>query len=180
MKVTQTAIADVLVIEPRILEDNRGHFFECYSRKKFAEIGIGSEFIQDNQSRSSRNVVRGLHYQIQNPQGKLIRAIAGEIFDVVVDLRRSSPTFGRWVGEVLSAENHRMLWVPRGFAHGFSVLSEIAEVAYKVDNVYSPEHERTLLWNDPGLAIPWRVEGKAVLGAKDVDGVPLSRAEVFA
>ncbi len=179
MKVTQTAIADVLLIEPRIVEDNRGYFFESYSHKKFAEIGIPAEFIQDNQSRSKRNVVRGLHYQVRNPQGKLIRCLHGEIFDVAVDLRRSSASFGKWVGEVLSAENHRMLWIPRGFAHGFAVLSEVAEVAYKVDNSYSPESERTLLWNDPELGIRWPVEDEAILSAKDILGIPLSRAEVF-
>src|SRR3569833_1286328 len=168
MNVIRTAIPEVLILEPKVFGDSRGHFFESYNRRAFESIGIKSEFVQDNQSKSQQNVVRALHYQIQSTQGKLVRAISGRIFDVAVDIRRSSPNFGKWVGAELSAENHKMLWVPRGFAHGFSVLSETAEVAYKADNFYSPEHERTILWNDPALAIDWNLAGEAVLSAKDL------------
>ena len=179
MKVTQLAIPEVLQIEPKVFDDNRGYFFESFNSKKFAELGLTREFVQDNQSRSKKNVVRGLHYQIRQTQGKLIRVLQGEIFDVAVDLRRSSPTFGKWVGEILSAENHRALWVPRGFAHGFSVLSEWAEVAYKVDDYWAPEYERTVQWDDPQIGIDWRLEGEVILGGKDRSGVPLGKAEVF-
>jgi len=179
MKVTPTAIADVLVLEPKVFGDARGFFFESYNRRVFEEAGIRADFVQDNQSKSEKNVLRGLHYQIQQTQGKLVRAISGRIFDVVVDLRRSSPTFGQWVGAELSSENHKMLWVPRGFAHGFAVLSESAEVAYKADAYYAPQWERSLLWNDPEIGIDWHLEGEAILSAKDSAGKMLREAEVF-
>lgn len=179
MKASATAIADVMVIEPRVFGDSRGYFFESYNRKAFAELGIRTDFVQDNQSRSAKNVLRGLHYQLPCAQGKLVRAIAGAIFDVAVDLRRSSPTFGKWVGEELSAEDKRMLWVPRGFAHGFLVLSEFAEVAYKADNIYAPEHERSIMWNDPDLNISWPITDAPSLAAKDAAGVRFRDAEVF-
>jgi dTDP-4-dehydrorhamnose 3,5-epimerase len=170
----------VLVIEPAVFGDARGFFFESWNRRAFsALIGRDVEFVQDNHSASARNVLRGLHYQVQQAQGKLVRAAAGEVYDVVVDLRRSSPTFGRWVGERLSAENHRMLWVPAGFAHGFIVLSERAEFLYKTTDYYAPEHERTLLWNDPALGIDWPLAGEPVLKPKDAAGLPLAQAETY-
>jgi dTDP-4-dehydrorhamnose 3,5-epimerase len=175
-----TAIPDVLVIEPTVFGDPRGFFFESWNRRDFASLaGRDVEFVQDNHSASARNVLRGLHYQLHRPQGKLVRVTAGEVFDVAVDLRRSSPTFGRWVGERLSAENRRMLWVPPGFAHGFLVLSEMAEFLYKATDYYAPENERSLLWNDPALGIAWPLEGDPVLKARDAAGAPLAQAETY-
>ena len=180
MKVTPTAIPDVLVIEPRVFADERGFFFESYNQRAFAQAtGVTAIFVQDNHSRSIRNTLRGLHYQIHQPQGKLVRVVAGEVFDVVVDLRRSSPTFGRWVGGCLSAENKMMLWIPPGLAHGFAVLSDYADFLYKTTDYWAPQHERTLLWNDPDLAIAWPLAGEPILAAKDQAGTPLSEAEVF-
>lgn len=180
MKAIPTAIADVLVVEPRVFGDARGAFFESWNARVFsALVGRDIGFVQDNHSASVRNVVRGLHYQVRQPQGKLVRVIAGEVFDVAVDLRRSSPTFGRWVGERLSADNRRMMWVPEGFAHGFVALSERAEFLYKTTDYYAPEHERTLLWNDPAVGIEWPFEGEPILREKDAHGAPLGRAETF-
>ena len=180
MRVTPTSIADVLVIEPKVFGDARGFFFESYNERAFAEAtGVAPKFVQDNHSRSVKNTLRGLHYQIQQPQGKLVRVVAGEVFDVVVDIRRRSPTFGQWVGERLSAENKKMLWIPAGLAHGFSVLSDNAEFLYKTTDYWAPQHERTLLWNDPELAIAWPLAGEPILAAKDRSGKLLSEAEVF-
>ena len=179
MQLLPTAIADVLLIEPKVFGDARGFFFESYNRRALAGLGLGDEFVQDNHSRSARNVLRGLHYQIKHAQGKLVRVIAGEVFDVAVDLRRNSATFGQWVGHTLSADNKRMMWIPPGFAHGFCVTSESAEFLYKTTDYWYPEHERCLLWNDPDLAIAWPVQGEPQLAAKDSAGVPLKRAEVF-
>ena len=179
MQLLPTAIADVLLIEPKVFGDARGFFFESYNRRALAGLGLGDEFVQDNHSRSARNVLRGLHYQIKHAQGKLVRVIAGEVFDVAVDLRRNSATFGQWVGHTLSADNKRMMWIPPGFAHGFCVTSEFAEFLYKTTDYWYPEHERCLLWNDPDLAIAWPVQGEPQLAAKDSAGVPLKRAEVF-
>jgi dTDP-4-dehydrorhamnose 3,5-epimerase len=180
MQVIRTEIPDVLLLEPKIFGDSRGFFFESYNARTFREdTGQQVVFVQDNHSRSAKNVLRGLHYQIQQPQGKLIRAIHGEVFDVAVDLRRASPTFGRWVGARLSAENRRMAWIPPGFAHGFLVLSEFAEVLYKATDYYAPAHERTLLWNDAALHIPWPLTGEPTLSDKDRTGVLLKDAEIF-
>ena len=180
MRATPTTIAGVLVIEPRVFADERGFFFESFNERAFAQAaGITAKFVQDNHSRSVRNTLRGLHYQIQQPQGKLVRAVAGEIFDVVVDLRRSSPTFGKWVGHHLSAENKTMVWIPAGLAHGFIVLSAYADFLYKTTDYWAPRHERTLLWNDPELAIAWPLVGEPILAAKDRSGKRLSEAEVF-
>jgi dTDP-4-dehydrorhamnose 3,5-epimerase len=181
MQVIHTAIPDVLLLEPKVFGDARGFFFESYNARTFLEvIGQQQNFVQDNHSRSAKNVLRGLHYQIQQPQGKLIRAILGEVYDVAVDLRRSSPTFGKWVGMHLSAENRRMAWIPAGFAHGFLVLSDVAEFLYKTTDYYAPAHERTLLWNDPALGIPWPMAGEPVLSEKDRAGQLLKGAELFA
>jgi dTDP-4-dehydrorhamnose 3,5-epimerase len=181
MRVTGTEIAEVLIVEPRLFTDSRGFFMESYNRRAFRDAtGIDVEFVQDNHSRSSRNVLRGLHYQVRQPQGKLVRATAGEIWDVAVDLRRHSATFGKWVATTLDASSARCLWIPAGFAHGFLVLSESAEVQYKTTDYYAPEHERTLLWNDPALAIPWPLHGEPLLAEKDRRGVPLAAAERFA
>ena len=180
MKVIQTTIPDVLVIQPKVFADERGFFFESYNERAFTQAtGIAARFVQDNHSRSVKNTLRGLHYQIQQPQGKLVRAVTGEVFDVVVDIRRSSPTFGKWVAEVLSADNKNMMWIPAGLAHGFAVLSEYADFLYKTTDYWAPQHERTLLWNDPALAIVWPLAGEPVLAAKDRVGKPLSEAEVF-
>ena len=181
MNVTPTSIADVLVLEPRVFKDTRGSFFESYNRSSFtAATGISAEFVQDNQSYSGRGVLRGLHYQIRQAQGKLVRVVAGAIFDVAVDLRRDSPTFARWVGIELSRENCRQLWVPEGFAHGFMVLGEFAEVLYKTTDYYAPAHERCLLWNDPAIGIEWpSLPQPPVLSTKDQAGLPLSEAELF-
>ena len=180
MNVIPTAIPDVLAIEPRVFGDARGFFFESWNAKAMAAAGIDATFVQDNHSRSLRNVLRGLHYQIEHAQGKLVRAIAGEVFDIAVDLRRSSPTFGRWVGERLSADNKRMLWIPPGFAHGFVVLSDAAEFVYKTTDYWYPQHERTLKWDDPALAIDWQFVGEPVLAAKDRAGRSLAEAETYA
>jgi dTDP-4-dehydrorhamnose 3,5-epimerase len=181
MRATRTVIPEVIVLEPKVFGDDRGFFFESFNAKAFEEAtGLQAHFVQDNHSRSSKNVLRGLHYQIKQPQGKLVRVVEGEVFDVAVDLRRTSPTFGKWVGEYLSAENKKQLWVPKGFAHGFVVLSETAQFLYKTSDYYAPEHERSLLWNDPALAINWPLSGEPRLAAKDVAGLPLSEAEVFA
>ena len=180
MKLTRTRIADVAVVEPEVFGDERGFFLESYHRRKFEGLGLSREFVQDNHSRSARNVLRGLHYQIGQPQGKLVRVVAGSIWDVAVDLRRSSPTFGQWVAEELSEQNKRMLWVPEGFAHGFLVTSASADVLYKTTDFYAPHCERSLLWNDPQLAIAWPLSGDPVVSQKDLAGLPLSEAEVFA
>ena len=181
MRVTPTEISDVLIVEPRVFADERGFFLESYNRRAFREAtGIDVEFVQDNHSRSARNVLRGLHYQIRQPQGKLVRVTVGEIWDVAVDLRASSATFGKWVGFTLDAKSARCLWVPPGFAHGFLVVSDAAEVQYKTTDYYAPEHERTLLWNDPALAIPWPLRGEPVMADKDRRGGLLAAAERFA
>jgi dTDP-4-dehydrorhamnose 3,5-epimerase len=180
LKAIATAIPDVLVIEPAVFGDARGFFFESWNEKTFsALVGREVHFVQDNHSASGRGVLRGLHYQVRQAQGKLVRVVAGEVFDVAVDLRRSSPSFGRWVGERLSAANKRMMWVPEGFAHGFLVLSDSAEFLYKTTDFYAPEHERTLLWSDPALGISWPLEAEPVLKPKDAAGTPLERAETF-
>jgi dTDP-4-dehydrorhamnose 3,5-epimerase len=181
MKATPLAIPDVFLIEPKVFGDDRGFFFESFNQAKFeAAIGRNVNFVQDNHSRSARNVLRGLHYQIRQPQGKLVRVVAGEVFDVAVDIRKSSPTFGQWVGEILSAENKRQLWIPEGFAHGFVVLSATAEFLYKTTDYYAPEHERCVAWNDPSLSIAWPIRGEPALSAKDAQGAALETAEVFA
>ena len=178
MKVVPTAIPDVLVLEPRVFGDARGFFMESYNRRAFREAtGVDVEFVQDNHSKSARNVLRGLHYQVRQPQGKLVRVVAGEVYDVAVDIRRGSPTFGKWAGFTLSAESKRMAWIPPGFAHGFLVISESAEFLYKTTEYYAPEHERTLLWNDPALGIDWPLEGEPLLAAKDRSGKRLLEAE---
>ncbi len=179
MKLAPTAIPDVVVVEPRVFGDERGFFLESWNRRAFREAGIDVEFVQDNHSRSGRGVLRGLHYQIQHAQGKLVRVIAGEVFDVAVDLRRSSPTFRRWVGVALSASDQRMLWIPPGFAHGFLVVSDVAEFLYKTTDYWFPEHERTLLWNDRDVAIAWPLEGAPLLADKDAAGTPLAAAELY-
>ena len=179
VKVTPAAVPDVLLIEPKVFGDSRGFFLESWNERAFAAAGITARFVQDNHSRSGRNVLRGLHYQLRQAQGKLVRVIAGEIYDVAVDIRRSSATFGRSVSFSLSAENRRMVWVPSGFAHGFLVVSEAAEVLYKATDYYAPEHERTIAWNDPELAIPWPLAGDPVLSAKDVTGTRFRDAEVY-
>jgi dTDP-4-dehydrorhamnose 3,5-epimerase len=179
MKATPTALPEVLLIEPRVFGDTRGFFFESYNRRALAAAGIPDEFVQDNHSRSKRGVLRGLHYQVQHAQGKLVRVTEGEVFDVVVDLRRSSPNFTRWVGVSLSAENRHMLWIPPGFAHGFLVMSDVAEFLYKTTDYWYPEFERTLLWNDPAIAIEWPLNETPTLAAKDAAGIPLAQAEVY-
>ena len=179
MKAVASSIAEVQIIEPRVFADNRGYFFESFNERVFAEMGIAGPFVQDNQSFSHRGVVRGLHYQIQQAQGKLVRCLHGEIFDVAVDIRRHSPTFGEWVGKTLSSENRRMLWIPAGFAHGFLVLSETAEVLYKATDFYAPQYERTILWNDPAIGIAWPDSEHAILSEKDLAGSTLAQAEVF-
>ena len=180
MKAIATAIPGVLLIEPTVFGDARGFFYESWNQRAFdALVGREVRFVQDNHSSSARGVLRGLHYQVKSVQGKLVRVIEGEVYDVAVDLRRSSPTFGRWVGDRLSAANRRMLWVPEGFAHGFVVLSERAQFLYKTTDYYAPEHERTLLWNDPALGIPWPLDGEPLLKAQDAAGTPLARAEAF-
>ena len=180
MQIQKTAIPDLLIIEPQVFGDDRGFFYESYNQKKLADTaGITEHFVQDNHSRSAKNVLRGLHYQIQQPQGKLVRVVAGEVYDVAVDMRRSSPTFGQWAGVHLSAANKRMLWVPKGFAHGFLVLSDHAEFLYKTTDFYAPQYERSLLWNDPDLAIDWPLSGTPALSAKDAVGTPFKNAETF-
>jgi dTDP-4-dehydrorhamnose 3,5-epimerase len=180
MKVIPTAIDGLLVIEPTVFGDDRGFFFESYNQRRFQELtGVRTEFVQDNHSRSARNVLRGLHYQIQQAQGKLVRVTAGSVYDVAVDLRKSSPTFGQWYGLELSAENKRQLWIPPGFAHGFLVTSEHAEFLYKTTDYYAPEHERAILWNDPALGIEWPLNGEPLLSGKDQKALLLAAAEVF-
>lgn len=181
MHALQTTISDLLIIEPTVFGDARGFFFESFNQKGFEQLTKhAGNFVQDNHSRSARNVLRGLHYQIKQPQGKLVRVVAGEVFDVAVDIRRSSPTFGRWDGTILSAENKRMLWVPEGFAHGFVVLSEYAELLYKTTDYWAPEHERSILWNDPDLAIDWPLNGNSpILSKKDREAIPFREAEFF-
>lgn len=181
MKVTPTVIPEVLILEPQVFGDDRGFFFESFNARKFEQLtGVPANFVQDNHSRSARGVLRGLHYQIRQPQGKLVRVVAGAIYDVVVDMRKSSPIFGRWVGVELSAENRRQLWVPPGFAHGFVVTSDSAECLYKTTDYWAPEYERSLLWNDPALAIDWPLTGEPTLSGKDSQGLPLADAESFA
>lgn len=182
MKILPTEIPDVLLIEPKVFSDARGFFYESFNQRVFADkTETVAEFVQDNHSSSVRNVLRGLHYQIQQPQGKLIRVAVGEIFDVAVDLRKSSPTFGQWVGYQLSAENYLQLWIPPGFAHGFLVLSPVAEVLYKTTDYYAPQYDRCILWNDPDLAIAWPLDGETpILSAKDQAGQPFKTADIFA
>jgi dTDP-4-dehydrorhamnose 3,5-epimerase len=181
VKIIETEIPDVLVIEPRVFEDERGFFLESFNERAFQEKAniIEARFVQDNHSRSAKNVLRGLHYQIQQPQGKLVRVIAGEIFDVAVDIRRSSKYFAQWVGVKLSAQNKHQIWVPPGFAHGFLVLSEYAEVLYKTTDYYAPEYERSILWNDPDIGIAWNLEDQAILSGKDQAGKLIKNAEVY-
>jgi len=180
MQVVQTAIPEVLIIEPQVYGDERGFFFESFNQQKFEALtGVKADFVQDNHSRSAVNVLRGLHYQIQQPQGKLVRVVAGEVFDVAVDLRRESATFGKWAGVVLSAENKRQLWVPPGFAHGFLVLQEGTEFLYKTTDYYAPQHERCIRWNDPEIGIEWPLASEPVLSAKDQLGLDFSKADVF-
>lgn len=179
MKVTPTRLPEVLLIEPKVFGDARGFFFESWNASEFERAGIRASFVQDNHSRSQKGVLRGLHYQVRRPQGKLIRVIQGEIFDVAVDIRRGSPTFGKWEGMRLSADSKDLLWVPVGFAHGFCVLSEAAEVLYKTTDFYSPEHERTIAWNDPEIGIEWPLSGAPVLSPKDAAGSRLKDAQVF-
>jgi dTDP-4-dehydrorhamnose 3,5-epimerase len=180
MKTIGTEIPDVLLLEPRVFEDERGYFLESWNAREFRKI-IESDvrFVQDNHSRSARNVIRGLHYQIAQPQGKLVHVVSGRIFDVAVDLRKSQPTFGRWTGHELSEDNHRQLWIPVGFAHGFLVLSEFADVLYKTTDYYAPEHERCLFWNDPEIGIHWPIEREPVLSTRDRSGFSIAQAEVF-
>ena len=179
--VTPTALPEVRLLEPKVFGDARGFFFESFNQRDFAEVtGLDVQFVQDNHSRSVKGVLRGLHYQIQHPQGKLVRVTQGEVFDVVVDLRRSSPNFGKWEGVVLSADNHRQLWVPPGFAHGFVVTSDSAEFLYKTTDYWYPEFERSLLWNDPAVGVVWPMQAQPQLAAKDAAGKPLAEAEAFA
>ena len=181
MKMIPTALDGVLILEPRVVDDERGFFFESYNARQFAELtGLELNFVQDNHSKSVKNVVRGLHYQVRRPQGKLVRVVAGAVYDVVVDLRRSSPSFGRWSGTVLSAANRRQVWVPPGFAHGFVTLSDSAECLYKTTEYWSPPDERTLLWNDPALQIAWPLDGAAIVSSRDRAGALLGDIEVFA
>ncbi len=181
MIIYPSSIPQVSLIKPQLFEDSRGFFLESYQSAKFADAGISAQFVQDNHSGSKQGVLRGLHYQIYQPQGKLVRAIVGEIYDVAVDLRRSAPTFGKWVGHYLSAENRLQIWVPPGFAHGFYVLSKLAEVIYKTTDYYAPQFERTLLWNDPAIGIEWPLlpDQTPILSAKDAAGKPLTEAEAF-
>ena len=175
-----TAIPDVKVLVPKVFGDSRGFFFESFNERKFAELtGVNSTFVQDNHSRSAHGVLRGLHYQIKQPQGKLVRVVRGEIFDVAVDIRRQSPTFGKWVGEYLSADNQHQIWIPAGFAHGFVVVSDVAEVLYKTTDYWAPEYERSIIWNDPQIGIAWPEVGQPILSGKDQAGVQLAEAEVY-
>ncbi len=180
MNLIETSLPGVVMIEPKVFGDERGFFYESYNQRIMTELGIPDHFVQDNHSRSRKNVLRGLHYQIQQTQGKLVRVILGSVWDVAVDLRQSSPTFGQWVGMELSADNKRMAWIPPGFAHGFVVTSDIAEFLYKTTDYWAPPHERTLLWNDPALGITWPLDGEPTLAAKDAAGLPLVQCEVFA
>jgi dTDP-4-dehydrorhamnose 3,5-epimerase len=181
MQFMPTGIPEVVIIEPKVFGDERGFFMETYRQESFSQAGITARFVQDNHSGSRQGVLRGLHYQIRQPQGKLFRVVLGEVFDVAVDIRRSSPTFGRWAGAILSAGNRRQIWVPPGFAHGFYVLSEWAEIFYKVSDYYAPQWERTLLWNDPAIGIEWPLlpGSPPALSPKDLQGLPLDQAELF-
>ncbi len=180
MKLIRTEIPEVLLLEPRVFEDARGLAFESYNRRSFKEAtGLDLEFVQDNRSSSRKNVIRGLHYQVERPQGKLISALRGEIYDVAVDLRRSSATFRKWVGFKLSETDRRMAWIPRGFAHGFLVLSDSADVIYKLDEFWSPEHERTIVWNDPDIGIRWPIGGMPILSPRDAKAARFAAAELF-
>ena len=180
MEAVKTSLQDVLILEPKVFADTRGFFFESFNARRFAELtGVTTPFVQDNHSRSQKGVLRGLHYQIRQPQGKLVRVVAGEVYDVAVDLRRSSPDFGKWTGVTLSAENKRIVWIPAGFAHGFVVLSDSAEFLYKTTDYWAPEHERCIRWNDSSLAITWPVSGDVLVSAKDAQGVAFADAEVF-
>ena len=179
MNIVKTEIPEVLIIEPKVFGDARGFFFESYNQKAMVDAGIIAPFVQDNHSRSARNVLRGLHYQIQQPQGKLVRVVVGEVYDVAVDVRKSSPTFGQWVGFNLSAENKRLAWIPPGFAHGFLVVSDYAEFLYKTTEFWAPQHERSIRWDDPDLGIAWPLQGEPLLAAKDAAAVQLKDAEVF-
>lgn len=181
MRVIPTAIPEVLIVEPKVFGDSRGFFFESFNQRAFEEAtGLAPHFVQDNHSRSARNVLRGLHYQIVQPHGKLVRVVAGEVFDVAADIRRRSPTFGKWIGVTLSESNRRMVWIPEGFAHGFLVLSESADFLYKTTDYYAPEFERTILWNDPQIGIAWPLAGEPLVSDKDRRGVILGSAETFA
>ena len=180
MNIIRTKIPDVFIIEPKVFGDNRGFFYESYNKNKFEEVvDVKADFVQDNHSSSTKGVLRGLHYQIKQPQGKLVRVANGEVFDVAVDIRKSSPTFGWWVGEKLSGDNKRMMWVPEGFAHGFLVLSDSAEFLYKTTDYYAPEHERCIRWNDPDLGIDWHCVGEPLVSDKDAQGVLFKEADVF-
>ncbi len=180
-QVTPTALPEVLILEPKVFGDERGFFFESYNQRDFVQAtGLQTAFVQDNHSRSARNVLRGLHYQVQQPQGKLVRVVQGEVYDVAVDVRKSSAHFGRWVGVHLSAENKRQLWIPAGFAHGFAVLSDTAEFLYKTTDYYAPAHERCIRWDDPAIGIRWPIAAPPLLAAKDAAGKLLAEAEVFA
>lgn len=180
MNVTETALPEVLLIEPQVFGDSRGFFLETFSTQRYSDLGITSQFIQDNWSHSRRGTLRGLHFQIQHPQGKLVHVMQGEIFDVAVDVRQGSPTFGKWVGVTLSAENKKQLWIPPGFAHGFAVLSESADFVYKCTDSYAPEHERTLLWNDESIGVEWPLESEPILSDKDRNGTTFDKLETFA
>jgi len=181
MQVTPTAIPEVLIIEPKVFGDPRGFFYESFNQKAFNEVtGQSLNFVQDNHSRSAKGVLRGLHYQIQQPQGKLVRVVQGEVFDVAVDIRKSSPTFGMWVGEILSAENKKQLWIPEGFAHGFVTLSDTAEFLYKTTNYYAPQFERCIAWDDLQISIAWPIENAPLVSAKDMAGLKMAQAEIFA
>ena len=180
MKVAKTGIPGVVVLEPQVFGDDRGFFIESYNERAFAQAtGLSVRFVQDNHSRSARNVLRGLHYQVRQAQGKLVRVTAGEIYDVAVDIRRSSPTFRQWTANALSEKNRRILWIPAGFAHGFLVTGDRAEVQYKTTDYWAPQHERCILWNDPDIGIPWPLRGEPVLSPKDRSGLPLKEAELF-
>jgi dTDP-4-dehydrorhamnose 3,5-epimerase len=178
MNIVPTEIPDLLIIEPKVFGDDRGFFFESYNERTWREAtGLSTRFVQDNHSRSMKNVLRGLHYQLRQPQGKLVRVVVGEVFDVAVDIRRGSPTFGKWAGVRLSAQNKRQLWIPEGFAHGFLVLSEAAEFLYKATDFYAPQHERSIAWNDPDLAIDWPLDGEPILSPKDAAAPPFGEAD---
>jgi len=180
MRVTPTTIPDVLLIEPTVFEDDRGFFYESYNEREWQrQTGIKPKFVQDNHSGSAKNVLRGIHYQIKQPQGKLVRVVVGEVYDLAVDLRRGSPTFGQWIGHRLSAENKKSLWLPEGFGHGFLVLSDVAEFLYRTTDFYVPQHERCIIWNDPDLNIQWPISGKPVLSEKDSQGIRFSEAEMY-
>ncbi len=181
IQVTATALPEVKIIEPKVFGDARGFFYESFNGREFAEhVAVGVEFVQDNHSRSAKGVLRGLHYQIEHAQGKLVRVVEGEVFDVAVDIRKSSPNFGKWVGVILSEENHRQMWIPPGFAHGFVALTESAQFLYKTTDYWFPEHERSIVWNDPEIGIEWPLEGEPIVAAKDAAGEHLADAETFA